>query len=97
MADPVGGSIHNRGTAVDLTLVDSTGKELDMGSQYDELSIRSNHGYIGFSDTILQNRKLLRETMNACNFVTIRLEWWHYNHQFARKYPKINDKFPCKD
>ncbi len=97
VADPVGGSIHNRGTAVDLTLVDSFGNELDMGSEYDELSVRSNHGYIGFPDTVLQNRKLLRETMNACNFVTIRLEWWHYNHQFARKYPKLNDAFPCSE
>ena len=95
VADPVGGSIHNRGTAVDLTLVDATGNELDMGSEYDELSIRSNHGYIGFADTVLQNRKLLRETMNSCDFVTIRLEWWHYNHQYARKYPKLNDSFPC--
>ena len=95
VADPVGGSIHNRGTAVDLTLVDSSGNELDMGSEYDELSVRSNHGYIGFSDTVLQNRKLLRETMNNCNFVTIRLEWWHYNHRFARKFPKLNDVFPC--
>jgi D-alanyl-D-alanine dipeptidase len=95
VADPIGGSIHNRGTAVDLTLVDSFGNELDMGTKFDDLTVRSNHGYIGFPDTILQNRKLLRETMNACNFVAIRLEWWHYNHQFARKYPKLNDRFPC--
>ncbi len=95
VADPIGGSIHNRGTAVDLTLVDSFGNELDMGTKFDDLTVRSNHGYIGFPDTILQNRKLLRETMNACNFVTIRLEWWHYNHQFARKFPKLNDRFPC--
>ncbi len=95
VADPIGGSIHNRGTAVDLTLVDSFGNELDMGTKFDDLTVRSNHGYIGFPDIILQNRKLLRETMNACNFVTIRLEWWHYNHQFARKFPKLNDKFPC--
>jgi len=95
VADPIGGSIHNRGTAVDLTLVDADGNELNMGSEYDELSVRSNHGYIGFEDTVLQNRKLLRETMNSCNFVTIRLEWWHYNHQFARKFPKLNDDFPC--
>ncbi|MDF1548300.1 MAG: M15 family metallopeptidase, partial [Bacteroidales bacterium] len=97
VADPVGGSIHNRGTAVDLTLVDKQGKELDMGTPFDDLTYRSNHGYIGFSDTILNNRKLLRETMNACNFVTIRLEWWHYNHLDARKYPKLNDPFPCND
>ncbi|NJO88685.1 MAG: M15 family metallopeptidase [Chloroflexia bacterium] len=48
VADPIGGSIHNRGTAVDLTLVDSFGNELDMGTKFDDLTVRSNHGYIGF-------------------------------------------------
>lgn len=96
VADPVGGSVHNKGSAVDLTIVDKEGNELDMGTNFDDLSRKSNHAYTNFPDTVLANRKLLLETMRACNFTPISMEWWHYNHKHARKYPKIDDAFPCK-
>lgn len=97
VADPVGGSVHNKGSAVDLTIVDMQGNELDMGTHFDDLSRKSNHAYTNFSDTILNNRKLLLETMRASNFTPISMEWWHYNHRYSRKYPKIDDAFPCKN
>ncbi len=96
VANPVGGSVHNKGSAVDLTLVDANGKELNMGTKFDDLSRKSNHAYTRFPDTILKNRRLLLKIMKANHFKPIRMEWWHYNHRYAKKYPKIDDAFPCK-
>ncbi|MEN8119029.1 MAG: M15 family metallopeptidase [Bacteroidota bacterium] len=95
VADTIGGSVHNRGSAVDLTIIDKNGKALDMGTEFDELSIKSNHRYLNFPDTILKNRIFLKELMLSCNFLPIRSEWWHYNYINARKFPKINDEFIC--
>ena len=95
VADSIGGSVHNRASAVDLTILDKNGKALDMGTEFDELSIKSNHTYLYFSDTILKNRLFLKELMISCNFTPIRSEWWHYNHIESRKFPKINDPFLC--
>ncbi len=96
VADPVGGSVHNKGSAVDLTLVDNRGNELDMGTPFDDLSRKSHHSYTNFPDTILKNRRLLLNIMRKNNFTPISMEWWHYNHGDAKKYPKIDDAFPCQ-
>jgi zinc D-Ala-D-Ala dipeptidase len=95
VADPVGGSIHNRGTAVDITLTDLNGNDLDMGSGYDEFTFRSHISYKDLADTTIRLRFFLRETMLAGGFVPIRSEWWHFEYIDARKFPKTNDPFPC--
>lgn len=79
VADPRKGSMHNRGAAVDLGLVDRTGKELDMGTPFDYFGERAYQTYTNLPDSILQRRQLLRETMAANGFRSIRTEWWHYN------------------
>jgi D-alanyl-D-alanine dipeptidase len=95
VASPVGGSIHNRGLAVDLSIVDKKGKELDMGTGFDELSRKANHTYTGFPDTILNNRLFLKNLMIKYGFSPIRSEWWHYNFRPTHQYPVINDDFLC--
>ncbi|MBN2757506.1 MAG: M15 family metallopeptidase [Bacteroidales bacterium] len=97
VADSIWGSIHNRAGAVDLTITDNAGNELNMGTKFDELSYKSNHNYIYFSDTILKNRRFLKKIMMENNFVPINGEWWHYNHINAREYSKLNDNFPCQN
>ncbi|MEO1485018.1 MAG: M15 family metallopeptidase [Bacteroidota bacterium] len=79
VANPVKGSIHNKGGAVDITLVDSTGTELDMGTEFDFFGKKAHHDFMDLPETILANRKLLKETMEANGFWGIRTEWWHYN------------------
>ncbi len=96
VASPIGGSVHNKGSAVDLTLVDANGEELNMGTKFDDLSRKSNHSYKRFPDTVLNNRRLLLRVMKANNFNPIRTEWWHYNHGYAKRYKKIDDAFPCR-
>lgn len=95
VAPPIGGSIHNRGLAVDLSILDKNGKELNMGTGFDELSIKSNHSYTAFADTILNNRLYLKNLMIKHGFSPIRSEWWHYNFLPKHQFPVINDNFLC--
>ena len=75
---PKKGSMHNRGRAVDLTLVDAHGQELDMGTPFDYFGPRAHHTHTDLPDAVLQNRQLLKGTMEAYGFRSIRTEWWHY-------------------
>lgn len=79
VANPRKGSIHNRGGAVDLTLVDSLGNELDMGTKFDYFGEEASHNYLNLSDTVLKNRQLLKEVMLKHQFKAFDSEWWHYN------------------
>ena len=80
IADPnAGGSMHNRGIAVDITLIDSTGKELDMGVPFDYFGREAHPYYNEFTDTINNNRMLLLNTMLKAGFVVSRSEYWHYS------------------
>lgn len=81
VSDPRKGSMHNRGAAVDLTIVDSTGQELEMGTGFDFFGKEAYHDYTGHSDTIQQNRDLLKSTMEQFGFSAIRTEWWHYSYK----------------
>ncbi|HEY9101863.1 M15 family metallopeptidase [Chitinimonas sp.] len=87
LADPARGSIHSFGKAVDVTLLDATGQELDMGTGFDDLSERSHPALEDqllaagqLTAAQLANRHLLRETMLQAGFAGIRSEWWHFNH-----------------
>lgn len=94
VANPKGGSIHNRGAAVDIALTDLQGNQLDMGTDFDHFGKEAHHSYRALSNEILANRKLLKETMEKHGFSTIRTEWWHYN--FKNKKFKIADfKWKC--
>jgi len=80
VANPAKGSKHNRGAAVDLTLVDAQGKELNMGTPFDFFGKEAHHTYTQHSKEVLENRKLLKETLNKYNFKSIYSEWWHYEY-----------------
>ncbi|MGW9685970.1 M15 family metallopeptidase [Flagellimonas sp. 2504JD1-5] len=97
VADPVKGSIHNKGGAVDITLVDLEGNELDMGTDFDFFGKRAYHDNLDLPEIILQNRKLLKETMEAFGFWSIRTEWWHYNLSAASNDKVANFKWECPD
>jgi len=78
VAPPSKGSMHNRGLAIDLTVIDKDREELDMGTEYDAFSQRSYHSFRGLSAEVLANRTVLRESMEAAGFRPLRTEWWHY-------------------
>lgn len=95
VANPVKGSIHNKGGAVDITLVELDGKELDMGTDFDFFGKRAYHDNFDLPQPILDNRKLLKETMEKHGFWSIRTEWWHYNLGTASNDKVANFKWDC--
>ncbi len=84
VTNPAKGSMHNRGLAVDLTLVDENGKELEMGTPFDFFGPKAHTFFADLPDDVLANRKLLRETLKKFGFKHITSEWWHYSYQGAR-------------
>lgn len=97
VANPAQGSMHNRAAAVDLTLVDLYGNELDMGSGYDFFGRASHTDNYDFSEEILQNRKLLREGMETFGFSIIQSEWWHFNFYGLGRPPLLDVDFHCEE
>ncbi|USX26922.1 M15 family metallopeptidase [Oxalobacteraceae bacterium OTU3CINTB1] len=86
IADPARGSIHSFGMALDVTLVDAQGRELDMGTGFDDLSERSHPAKEALllargelSVHHIENRRWLRGAMFQAGFVGINSEWWHFD------------------
>lgn len=96
VANPVKGSIHNKGGAVDITLVTLDGDEVKMPSDFDFFGKRAYHDNFDLPQEILDNRKLLKETMEKHGFWSTRTEWWHYNLQGASHDPIANFKWDCE-
>lgn len=76
---PWKGSQHNRGAAVDLTIVDEDGEQLEMGTAFDYFGVEAHHTYTKHSKEIQDNRTLLKTLMENYGFSSIRTEWWHYS------------------
>jgi D-alanyl-D-alanine dipeptidase len=94
VADPARGSRHNRGAAVDLTLVElSSGEPVEMPGGYDEFSRRSYPNYPGGSSRQRWHRDLLRRTMEAEGFTVYETEWWHFDWKDWREYSIGNVPF----
>jgi D-alanyl-D-alanine dipeptidase len=90
VANPfAGGSHHNRGAAVDLTLVDANGHELEMPTGFDTFTERAHQFSKEPTPTQRANRLLLRMVMEKVGLVPIRTEWWHFQLPDAKKYPII--------
>lgn len=86
VSNPLNGSVHNFGAAVDLSIVDQNGIELDMGTPYDyfgELAYPREEkrlieeGKLSYKQFL--NREILREAMSGAGFMSITTEWWHFN------------------
>jgi D-alanyl-D-alanine dipeptidase len=94
VADPRQGSIHNRGGAVDLTIVTLEGEELSMGTDFDFFGPKANHTYADFPDEVLNNRMKLKTLLGKYGFSPIRSEWWHYNYR-DEKYELEDAEWNC--
>jgi len=86
LADPIRGSIHSYGMAVDVTILDAAGRELDMGTGFDDMSERSHPALeselLARGELTAQqvaNRQLLRDAMFQAGFAGINSEWWHFD------------------
>ncbi len=97
VANPKKGSIHNRGGAVDISLVDLLGVEVNMGTKFDFFGEEASHNYQNLSEEILANRKFLKGIMLQHNFKSFDSEWWHYNLNGSSKDEVSNQKWNCTD
>lgn len=91
LTDPRRGSPHSRGIAVDLTLVDAAGRELEMGTPFDSFTPLSHHGNTSVSVEAQRNRLLLLGLMTAAGWDFYRNEWWHYQLFDPRRFPVLSD------
>ena len=79
---------HVRGIAIDLTLVDKKGENLDMGTDFDAMVAESHHGSKALSEKnkfAEENRKILVDIMEKSGFEIYENEWWHYNLKIFKK------------
>lgn len=95
VANPAKGSVHNRGGAVDITLVDKKNIEVDMGTTFDFFGPEAAHDFQNFDKKIIENRKFLKKGMQKANFGAIESEWWHYNLQGSKKDALSNFTWTC--
>ena len=86
VANPKYGSNHNRGAAVDVTLVDLKGNELEMPTGFDDFTKNAHIECTNISEDAKKNRRVLQQAMIKYGFKTINSEWWHFNDKDIKKY-----------
>ncbi len=87
----ISGSKHNRGAALDLSLLTLAGEEVPMPTDHDDFSARAHPGAAGVGAAASKNARLLKESMEESGFSGIATEWWHFDHHTWRSYP-LSDK-----
>jgi D-alanyl-D-alanine dipeptidase len=90
VADPKIGSVHSRGAAVDIGIVDKAGKPVTLPTAYDATSRESYRDRALVGDKGIEARKL-DDAMTEAGFVGIRTEWWHYDFKSAGRYPLADE------
>jgi D-alanyl-D-alanine dipeptidase len=88
---PAGSSAHNRGAAVDISLVDvATGRELEMPSPMHTFNETSHRNYSGMTETAKANMDYMAEIMLQCGFETVNTEWWHFQEPNRYVFPVLD-------
>lgn len=90
VADPRKGSNHNRGAAVDLTLVTLDGQPVEMPTEFDDFSPKAHQAYKGGTPASREHREVLRKAMTDTGFLPNKMEWWHFDLPGATKL-KVQD------
>lgn len=90
VADPHTGSNHNRGAAVDVTLITLTGEPVEMPTPFDTFGPTAHHGSGAGTAEARAHRETLRQAMVQAGFRPNRMEWWHYDAPEARGAPVLD-------
>jgi zinc D-Ala-D-Ala dipeptidase len=85
------GSMHLRGVAVDATLVDASGRDVPMPTDFDSFTPAALIEYKGGDPTVRANLKLLQKAMAHGGFYGLRTEWWHFCAPDWKRYPPVPD------
>jgi len=94
VTSPEKGSMHNRGLAVDITLVDKDGVEMEMGTPYDFFGPEAYTTNTDLPAEVLKNRKILSKMMEIHGLKGIRTEWWHFSLKTVQA-PLDDWEWPC--
>jgi D-alanyl-D-alanine dipeptidase len=98
VAAPWSGSRHNRGCAVDLTIISlKTSKELEMPTGFDSFRVEAHSDYLNISADKIKNRDLLIGVMAKYGFVNLPTEWWHYDYKDWNKFDIMDLSFEQLD
>lgn len=94
VANPANGSGHNRGLAIDVTIIDlKTGKELAMGTGFDNFTDTAHQSFTHLPENILHNRNILVQVMRTHGFQPLSTEWWHFYWPNDKNYSVLNLSF----
>jgi D-alanyl-D-alanine dipeptidase len=94
VANPAKGSKHNRGCAVDLTLIDlKTGLDIDMPTPYDSFEPQASPTYKDLPKPVIKNRDYLISVMHRHGFRVIDNEWWHFDFTGWKNYALMDIPF----
>lgn len=83
-----GGSNHNRGNTVDLTLVNSNGEAIPMPTDFDDFTDKADRDYSDVSEDQARNAKYLENVMKNNGFKPYSAEWWHFTD--TKEYPFVD-------
>lgn len=89
-AHPQVGSKHSRGAAVDVTLVDQRGIEVEMPSDFDDFSGAGHRFHPGMSQQARENMEYLTEVLERHGFLSLDSEWWHFVDSEWWRYPLLD-------
>lgn len=92
IADPSHGSVHNRGAAVDVTLTDKNGNDIEMPSSFDDFTEKAYINFTGATKEAIKHREFLAEIMVKHGFTRLDSEWWHFYGPGAYDYPIMDIK-----
>lgn len=94
VANPKDGSRHNRGCAIDLTIINlKTGKELKMPTPYDSFAAAASPNYMDLPQDVIKNRNLLIRVMEREGFRVLDNEWWHFDFKGWKGFELMDIKF----
>lgn len=94
VADPAVGSRHNRGFAVDVSLVTLDGLEVPMPTAFDDFSERAHPDYPDIPEEAARNRAILRRAMERRGFTIFPTEWWHFDYAGWEDKPVLDIPIP---
>jgi D-alanyl-D-alanine dipeptidase len=90
VAPPDPGSVHNRGGAVDVSMTDLDGKDVEMPTEFDDFTVRANLHSYNHTKVAMQRRQVLRDAFEAAGFTGINSEWWHFEARDAKTRPVLD-------
>jgi zinc D-Ala-D-Ala dipeptidase len=97
VANPAKGSRHNRGAAVDLTLIKLDGTEVSMPTGYDDFTQKAHRRYMDLPEDVIKNRELLTDVMRRHGYHGLPTEWWHFDFRNSEKYEILDIDYSAID